>query len=175
MKIATVSCARHLSKIGAFGLLAGVALFAATTTAKAQVQVTGFYSQVGMNFSYTFDVVNTSGVDVSFVNALFPTQQGSLAISNVVTSGDYLFDYNSGSLAFIEGSTPFLANSTVSGFSLTSNAILTPDSLEASDINGNTVTATFVPVVVPEAGTLSLLTLALTATAGVALSRRRAA
>lgn len=176
MRVHAAPFVRPVSKFAALALFAGAILFITTPAVLAQVQVTGFYSQVGTDFLYNFEVFNASTVDISIINALFPTQQPSLVISNEITSGDFLFDYDSGSLVFGEGSSPFLAGSTVSGFSLTSNTLLAPDSVEAFDVDTNTVTATFVslPAVVPEAGTLSLFALATTLT-GVALSRRRTA
>ena len=167
-----------LSRIA--GVIAGMsALLLTTSSSQAQVLVTGTFSQVGVDYLYNFQVENTSGVDVSFINVFFDTQMASLVITNETAPGDYLFDYDSGSLVFIEGTSsgPFLAGATVGGFSLTSNAILAPDSLEAFDVDANLVTATFsaTAVTVPEPGTLSLIALSASFLAGTVVRRRNVA
>lgn len=165
----------RLSRVA--GVVAGMsALLLTASASQAQVLVSAFYNQVGTAFNYTFQVSNTSGVDVTLVNVLFPTQAPGLVITNEAAPAGFLLDYDSGSLVFTgDAAAPFPNGVTVGGFSLTSNALLAPDSVEAFDTNNNLVSASFssTAVTVPEAGTLPLALLAGSALSGIIIVRRR--
>lgn len=164
-----------------FGLLACLAgLFAAAApAAHAQVLVSGFYSQVGMNYLYNFTVSNPTGVDVSVVDVTIPSFPGISYISNVVSPAGFAplnVDTTTGLLGFAEDTKAFTANSTVGGFSLTSTRFLPNAPANVVDINGGTPSGSFVSVAVPEAATLPLILLAAPAlTLLGAVARRRAA
>ncbi|MBC8136586.1 MAG: hypothetical protein H8F28_11920 [Fibrella sp.] len=162
----------------AAGVVAGIgALLLSASASRAQVLVTGFYNQVGADFFYSFEVSNTSGFDVTLVNVLFPTQEPALVITGESAPPEYLLSYDSGSLVFTGNAVaPFADGTTVGGFTLTSNLLLEPDSVEAFDVDNQRVTATFNSVdatTVPEASTLPLIALAASAFAGTVLVRRR--
>lgn len=164
-----------LSKV--VGVVAGIsALVLVAPAAQAQVLITGFYDQVGTDFFYNFQVENQGGLDVTAISALFDNQAPTLVITGESAPVDFFFDYDSGSLDFIEGIVNgFDAGSTVNGFTLTSNELLVPNTLTAFDTNNAPVTVSFsaVAATVPEPGTLPLIALAVSAFAGTVIVRRR--
>lgn len=164
-----------LSKV--VGVVAGIsALVLVAPAAQAQVLITASYNQVGADFFYNFQVENQGLEDVTAISALFTTQEPTLVITGESAPSDFIFDYDSGSLDFIEGIVNgFGAGTTVNGFTLTSNELLVPDSLTGFDTNNAPVTVTFssVAATVPEPGTLPLVALAVSAFAGTVIVRRR--
>lgn len=164
----------YLSK--AIGVVAGIStLLLVTPAVQAQVLITGFYSQVGTNYLYNFQVKNQTTADVAVIEALYNTGVPAPVISNIVGVPGYTFDVDSvtGSIVFAEDTANFAPNSSVDGFRLTSSRFLNVTGVSGLNSDGSPFTGSFTSVAVPEAGTLPLGLLAASALLGTILIRRR--
>jgi len=145
------------------GLLMALVACGLSHTAHALLIVTSTVSPVGGNFHHEFSIENSGSIDFSIVSLAAPIGDPLIAASLIVPLGFLgLYDDALGFVDFIEGTAPFAAGTTATGFSFDSAAGQGAgffDVFTAIDVEGVVVTGNVVTAGIPEPMTLSLVVL----------------
>ncbi len=165
---------------GLAALLVPAAAVLLAQSAHAQ-RVTATYTMSGGLFNYNFTVQNPTAFTLADVNVSFPTFATG---TNLAAPAGFQTTFdpsgngsNMGIADFTttDGTKDFFANTTTSGFLLTSNRQLAGSPFMTIDVNGNSVNGVLTTSASssPEPGALGLLALGMTPVATLVSLRRR--